>query len=497
MSSGRRGSRLRSIRLECVSVRYGRHWAVKDLSFELRAGERWLLTGPNGAGKTVLLKLLRGDVWPTPTGRERRSYVVGRQRHEQPALARDQIAYLGPERQDRYERYEWNLPVADVVATGLFETDIPLQRPNARQLEAVAEALRGVGLAGLAARGFLTLSYGQRRRVLLARALVRRPDVLLLDEALNGLDANSRKAFMRALRRATQPHTAWVLSSHRRSDVPAGVTHAARVEGGVIRAAGALAKVRRELFALAYARASGAVAAPVRAAPVAGDDLVRLKRASVFRDYRNVVPAFDWTIRAHEHWCITGSNGSGKSTLLALLYGDLWPALGGTIERPSLARGLPISEWKRTVGLVSPELQATYAATACTLEEIVLSGAHSSIGLDEPPTQRERARAFRAMRRAGILALAQRQARQVSYGQLRLALFARALLLPRRLLLLDEPFDGLDTDVGARAHELVDAAVRSGTQLVIATHHRADVPDYVRNLVSLQRGRRAIITRGR
>jgi molybdate transport system ATP-binding protein len=104
VSRGRRTARLLSIRLERVSVRYGRHWAVKDVSFELRGGERWLLTGPNGAGKTVLLKLLRGDVWPTPTGRERRSYVLGGTRLEQPALARDRIAYLGPEKQDRYER---------------------------------------------------------------------------------------------------------------------------------------------------------------------------------------------------------------------------------------------------------------------------------------------------------------------------------------------------------------------------------------------------------
>ncbi len=399
--SGRRGPRLNRIRLESVSVRYGRHWAVRKITFDIRAGERWLLTGPNGAGKTVLLKLLRGDVWPTPTGRERREYTLGRTRLEQPALARERIAYLGPERQDRYERYEWNLPVRDVVATGLFETDIPLQQPTGRQQAAVLDALKSVGLAGLASRGFLTLSYGQRRRVLLARALVRRPDVLLLDEALNGLDAAARRAFMRALRRATGPRTAWVLSSHRRADVPAGTTHAARMEEGTIALAGPIESVRRELFRAHHRTAGPLHAAGRRPARIAADDLVRLKHVAVYRDYRIVIPAFDWTIRDGEHWCVTGPNGSGKSTLLALLYGDLWPALGGRIERPALATGAPVSEWKRTVGLVSPELQATYAATACTLGEIVVSGAHSSIGLDEPPTSRERSHARRALQQAG------------------------------------------------------------------------------------------------
>lgn len=494
MAGSVRGARLASIRLESVGVRYGRLWAVRDLSFELRSGERWLLTGPNGAGKTVLLKLLRGDVWPTPTRRGRRIYTVGRDRHDQPALARDRIAYLGPDRQDRYERYEWNLPVSDVVATGFFETDIPLQQPDARQRRAVLEALRGVGLAGLATRGFLTLSYGQRRRVLLARAMVRRPDVLLLDEALNGLDSRSRSAFMRALHRSAGPRTAWILSSHRRTDVPPGVTHAMRIERGRVSVAGPIREVRERVFRTSRAPSPGEAEPTPRPARIAGDELVRLKHVAVYRDYRSVVPAFDWTLRVGEHWCIGGPNGSGKSTLLALLYGDLWPALGGAVERPALAPGTPVSEWKRMVGLVSPELQATYAATACTIEEIVLSGAHSSIGLDEAPTGSERTRAHRALRQAGIAALAQRRARQVSYGQLRLALFARALLLPRRLLLLDEPFDGLDPQVSARARELVDRAARGGTQLVLATHHREDVPAYVVNTVELRPGRRPLVT---
>ena len=65
----RAGRRLERIEVDNVSVRLGRHWALRDVSLDVRAGERWLLLGPNGAGKTVLLKLLRGDLWPTPTGR--------------------------------------------------------------------------------------------------------------------------------------------------------------------------------------------------------------------------------------------------------------------------------------------------------------------------------------------------------------------------------------------------------------------------------------------
>ena len=82
---------------------------LDDVSFTLRRGERWALIGANGSGKTMLLKLLRGDMWPTPTGRQRRTAT----------LAKEQIAYLGPERQDKYVRYDWNLTVTQVVTTGL------------------------------------------------------------------------------------------------------------------------------------------------------------------------------------------------------------------------------------------------------------------------------------------------------------------------------------------------------------------------------------------
>ena len=482
--------RLREIELQGASVRYGRHWALRDVSFNLRAGERWLLVGANGAGKTVLLKLLRGDLWPTPTGRERRRYRLGRVWHEQPALAREHIAYLGPERQDRYERYQWNLPVAEVVATGLFETELLLERPTRPQRRAIAAALEAVGLAGLAGRRFLSLSYGQRRRVLLARALVRRPDVLLLDEALNGLDAASRRAFLRALRRAATSRTAWVLSSHRHADMPRDLTHAARLDGGRVRLAGPIAAVHTDLFGGPAAGRSApreAMRSGAGASPAA--QVLRLSNVALFRDYRRVISRFDWTIRAGEHWCITGPNGAGKSTLVALLYGDLWPALGGRIERLGVPRGAPIGEWKRTVGIVSPELQAAFSATACTVEEIVLSGLHSSIGLDTHPTARERARARGALQALGLRHLAQRRARELSYGQLRLALLARALVLPRRVLLLDEPLDGLDGEVRAHVLALIDRAVRGGAQLIIASHHPEDLPAYVNHIVELRAGR--------
>lgn len=478
--------RLAAIRLEQVSVRLGRRWVLREVSCELRAGQRWLLTGPNGAGKTLLLKLLGGDLWPTPTSRGRRRYLCDGDWLESPLEARTRIAYLGPERQDRYERHGIDAAVADIVATGFTQDDLLLESPTATQWRAVRRVLAEVGLAGRAGRRFLALSHGQRRRVLLARALVGRPDVLLLDEALNGLDAASRRLFLRALSRAGGQRLAWVLATHRAAERPRGVTHLARIEAGrlnvlEVEAAGGARPAPRRRKPRPAARLP---VPPGRAAP-----LLQLRRASVYRDGCRVLGPLDWTLADGEHWCVVGPNGAGKSTLVGLLYGDFSPATGGRIERRDCPRGTAVESWKQQVGIVSPELQSTFAATGCTAGEIVVSGLRSSVGLDGAPTAAEWSKARRWLARLGLHGSGQVPARGLSYGQLRQALVARALVAERRLLLLDEPFDGLDAVARAVVLREVERAARGGAQVVIATHHPEDVPSWVGRRLSLA-GRR-------
>jgi molybdate transport system ATP-binding protein len=470
-----------------VSVRLGRHWALRDVSFEVRAGERWLLSGANGSGKTVLLKLLRGDLWPTPTGRERRQYRYEGEWHDQPLFARERIAYLGPERQDRYARHEFNARVAEVVATGFTGDDLLLELPTARQWRAVSDALGHVGLVGLSDRRFLTLSHGQRRRVLLARALVGQPDVLLLDEVLNGLDAASRRLFMQSLRRLSRHGVAWILTTHRLAERQPGISHAARLEQGrllpmAVAPERATATTRTRASRRAHATRDARVGTPATPTTI---PVLQLRKVCVYRDGRRVLGPLDWTLQEGEHWHVVGPNGAGKSTLIALLYGDLSPAHGGRIDRRGYPPGTPLSEWKHTVGLVSPELQSTYAATACTVQEIVVSGLHSSIGLGEPPTPAELVLARRRLAQVGMRGLGLRRGRELSCGQLRRVLLARALIVDRRLLLLDEPFDGLDAPAREIMAAEIATAVARGTQLVLATHHREDVPACVTRRLKL------------
>jgi molybdate transport system ATP-binding protein len=305
----------------------------------------------------------------------------------------------------------------------------------------------------------------------------------LLDEVFNGLDARARKKLQRALERPRGGHD-WVLTLHRPKELPANVTHVARIDGGRI--------VERKTAHSSFSRSRRprAQRTQLRDVPLSPDSswLVRISNASIYRDYRAVIRDLTWTLRAGEHWAVLGANGAGKSTLLSLIYGDLHPALGGTIERAGLSVGERIENWKHRVAWVSPELQADHYA-AQSIEEVVISGRYSSVGLNEPPTAADRRSARRWLKFFGIAELRDRGPRSVSYGQMRLALLARAMVNNPELLLLDEPCTGLDGDMRAHVLEEIDRLARNGTQIVMAVHDVDDIVPAVRNVLRIRAGK--------
>ena len=464
------------IALHEVSVRRAGRWVLREISLQLRGGERWALIGANGAGKTQLLKLLATDVWPTPSGCESVSYRAGRRRIDR-RRAKGLLAYLGAERQDKYLRYAWNLCVSDLIATGIHGTDLLLRPVTATERRRVNAMLRACSLTALAGRGFLSLSYGQKRLALLARALAARPAWLLLDEFYNGLDPRYRARIDAILDAASKRGQSWVVAAHRAADVPPGTTHWMELDGGRIRS-------RKRVASADFARltrlAEELPQRPMRLrARKPGKILLRLEQADLYVEYRAVLRDLNWVLRVGEHWALFGANGAGKSSFLKLIYGDLSPAAGGRIERYGIAAGAPIAAWKQRVGLVSPELQADYAADAAAdmrVLELVASGRYASVGLVSAPTPQDRRAAERWLDFFELSADAGRAVRELSYGQLRRALLARALCARPRILLLDEPLTGLDPASRAAMKRLLERLMARGVTLVIAVHHVEDLP---------------------
>ena len=169
------------------------------------------------------------------------------------------------------------------------------------------------------------------------------------------------------------------------------------------------------------------------------EPIVRLERASVYLDEKRVLENLSFEVRPGDCWVIHGHNGSGKTTLLRTLYGDHGVASGGRIQRAGIVPGVPLQEFKEKVGIVAPHLQADHPQDL-TVAEVVQSGRHASIGLNDAPSTADRAAAKRSLAFFGLSELAGRTLKEISYGQLRRVLFARAWVCRPSLLLLDEPF---------------------------------------------------------
>ena len=489
MPSARDSESNLAVTLRRIDLDRGGRAVLRAVDWQIRPGQRWLLIGGNGAGKTQLLKLISGAVWPKPTSRGLRRYRLHGEGFDTPAGVADEIAYVGAERQDRYEHYEWNFRAREVVGTGLQRTDIPMRALTAAEERRVARLLGRLGIRQLAERRFLTLSYGERRLVLIARALASRPRLLLLDEVANGLDARNHRRFLQWLASTARSAMPWVFATHRLGDVPEVMTHLLELDRGRVRRSGAMLAPRaRELLKqeapvfLAQARRRR----PLR--PERRSVIVAMRGADVFVDDVHILRGIDLEVAAGECWVVHGPNGSGKSTLLRTLYGDHAVASTGSITRDGIARGVPLETFKLRTAYVAPHLQ-TWHQPKMPVMEAVASGRYASIGLNDPISANDRRHAERALRRFGIFGLRQRTLAEMSYGQARRVLFARAWAREPVLALLDEPFAGLDRATRADLARRLNDWLEAGGSCVIATHHREEWPAHTTHVLELEQGR--------
>jgi molybdate transport system ATP-binding protein len=485
------------VELERASVTLGGAAVLRDVTVTLRAGDRWAILGGNGSGKSTLLRLLRGDQWLDPLlpGR-RRFWSPGGAPSASPIGARERMALVGPEGQDEYARADLDLPVEAVIRSGLDGERYPVEGATPERTARVERAADALGVRSLLRRRFLSLSRGEARRVLVARALAPGPDVLLLDEVCDGLDHGAREALLARLSRMASAVSV-VTATHREEEIFPGVTRVLRLEGGRVVEAGRLASGRVSTGRVSSGRVSAGARAPAGGRPAAARGatgrapasprLFELRDVTVRVEGRAILKRVSWSIRQGEAWGVTGPNGAGKSTLLRLLLGEEQPATG-VIRRLDLGPRADLEEVRRRVGQVSPELQARHRA-GITGEAVVLSGFLGTVGLAERPTPRQRAAATRALARLGLSHLGARRFLTCSYGEQRLLLVARALVARPAVVLLDEPFAGLS---GAARRSLAAALaglVRDQVTLVLVSHHEDELGGLATRRAGLRGGR--------
>jgi iron complex transport system ATP-binding protein len=222
------------LELQDVTFRRDGSEIIRGVSFTVRAGERWAMLGPNGAGKSTLLGFC-GAVTHPSSGTVR---VLGQQlgRVELQALRRA-IGHVNPRHPLRSP-----LTVRDITLTGLTGTieTAPRWRPTAQESERADALIDALGLGPKAAFRWNVLSQGERGRVLIARALICEPPLLLLDEPSTGLDIAAREQLLESIDLLTETHpdVASVLVTHHLEELPSSTTHALLLADGQVVAAG-------------------------------------------------------------------------------------------------------------------------------------------------------------------------------------------------------------------------------------------------------------------
>ena len=217
------GSAPQAVAFESVSVRYGSTVALEDVSFSVASGSLSGVIGPNGGGKSSLIKSVVGLVKPNGG----RILVHGHINSEM----RKRIGFM-----PQAEQVDWNFPVSvwDVVMMGLTPQRGLFRSHSRANREAAAEALATVDLVDLRRRGIGQLSGGQRRRALLARAIVAAPSVLLLDEPMVGLDPTAQHRFLDIVDRLRDTGTTVIMCTHNLTCVSARASDVAVVNGRLI-----------------------------------------------------------------------------------------------------------------------------------------------------------------------------------------------------------------------------------------------------------------------
>jgi molybdate transport system ATP-binding protein len=454
------------VTLDHVDVDLAGTPVLRDVSWQLLRGQHWGIVGVNGSGKSTLLGLIAGTIWPAPD-RGTRRYDFGAGEETDAVRAKSEIALVGHELQDRYARMTWNFTALDVVLSGVYRTDVPRRKPAAGQRERALEVLRKLGVAHLAPRPFLELSRGEQRRVLIARGVAFEPTVLLLDEPASGLDTRAR-AELDAMLELVAKQCTIVCAAHVPGDLPALIDRYLAIDGGrvepVVRDMHEHAETKTATAA-GTRRAGGDTADATRA----GLPLIELAHADVWLTGRRVLHDVTWRLMPGEHWLVTGPNGAGKSSFLRVLHGQLRPALGGAVTWPALEHPRDVWQLRKQVAWVSAELQAAYRYPT-TVRACIASGFTSSVGATRRPTPDEARRIEVLLEELELKPLAERPLSTLSYGQARRALLGRLLANRPRVLLLDEPWEGLDAPMAELTNVVLERVAADGTQLVCASH---------------------------
>ena len=431
-------------------------WQVAD-------NETWCILGRNGAGKQYLDQLLTGELT---------SYTVNKLEIPKP----DNVAMVSFETQQAIYEHELKMDDSDYTDCKDIGTQVKSFLPQDKLTDPLIATF---DLSDKLESGYRQLSTGEGRKLLILQAILDGIELLVCDNPFDSLDEHSCLALSNVLSLLPSKNINVLLMLSNRQDIPVWCDNIAFIERGEFDVIGKLNNeaTKRQLDALLAPKLM-TIEWPEAINSLCDYQhpyLVKLNKGRVHYGGKNIFEDLNVTIKPLQHTLITGDNGSGKSTLMQLITGDCTQCYSNDIKVLGYQRGTGESIWqlKQHMGIVSSELHRQYRVNG-ELLTIVLSGFFDSIGLYQQPESYQIETARQWLNMVGLLQYQHTLFKDLSYGEQRLVLIARALVKSPYLLILDEPTQGLDELNRHRVLNFLEYLSEQKHSTMLLVSHRKD-----------------------
>lgn len=476
---------MKTIELKNAVARKPEWRLAEPVNFQLDEGEHLAIIGRNGSGKSMLVDMITGR---HPVFPDQISYSFTEPYNNLKHITfRD--TYGGDNDRTYFLQQRWNQTEIDeetpTVGSKLEEAfllsgkDTPERRAFQKHLYELFH------LDDLLDKYIILLSSGELRKYKLAANLFTHPRVLIIENPFIGLDADTRDQVKELLAMlASEKNMQLVLVLSKMDEIPEFITRVIKLDD--LRFVSDI-HVKTD-FPIEHCPHPILETKPKENIPPLPEEIIKFNQVTIRYGERTILKDLNWVVLKGEHWSLSGQNGAGKSTLLSLVCADNPQRYANDISLFGHQCGSGESIWdiKKHIGYVSPEMHRSYRQNIPAIQ-IVASGLKDTVGLYMRPTQQEKDLCIEWMNLFGIKHLADRKFLEMSSGQQRLVLLARAFVKSPDLLILDEPLHGLDLCNRNLVKTIVDRYMFENPErtLIYVTHYENELPNCIDNSLYL------------
>ncbi len=445
----------------------------KDLNWEIKEGENWIVRGANGSGKSILLQLVAGDVFCSK-GKVEYSFLEGASWDDRYQDRKKKIRYV-PSNSLRsiLKKHSQLFYQQRYYASG--NDDIPTVREIfGTELDAVLKLKlpANLNIQSLFDLQVTKLSNGQLKKLLILKKLAQGlPRTLLLDYPYEGLDTDSQHELNQFLDYLSDEYQIRLIIADNSQNWPSVMNRELILDHFQVKSMGNICEQNEGLKAESFT----VTGVPNIKSDLKLDSIVQVNDLTYYYGDKVLVDRFNWTVEKGEKWSLLGKNGSGKSTLLSMVFADNPQAYHHDIYLFGKRRGTGETIWdiKNRISYLGPEITTFFRSESVALPAFEYLKRKNRFNKNSP----ELVRLEEIIAYFGAEDYMLRPVNQLSNGQIQMMYIINCFLQKKELLLLDEPFQFLDHENKKRVKQYLNKVLDKDTTVIMITHFPEDIPD--------------------